>query len=416
MSAPLSPAAAAGVTIEMLEAELQSARRLHLEFAPPLETLFGKIGRRQRTRSIIVNMFIAMTMLCLFCLVIAPYLIPDITGAVLWGPVGCLTAGGTLIVNLCRGRSANVREALLAPLMVFATVSVSGWVTLSRAPDAFYAMMNILLISVFANIMLRLRFRWAWMFSLVTLIATALAILDHPEQPPAIRLDAVYAVVSGIVFSLVANNQLERGARRSFLLAMMETLRADQLREDREMFSTMSMVDALTGLANRRAFDVRLAELVRQHDAGGDPFALLICDIDYFKSFNDSYGHLAGDACLAQVGLVLRQTGRAQDMVARYGGEEFAILLPGCDATPAVRVAQTVCSEVAEAGISHLGREDAQSVVTISIGVAVANDGNRGVSGSEMINQADRNLYAAKRAGRNCIRHTVLGQSVDAEP
>src|SRR5678809_1408269 len=108
----------------------------------------------------------------------------------------------------------------------------------------------------------------------------------------------------------------------------------------RDRLSVMSQTDALTGLANRRAFDQRLAEEVSRAARHGVPVSLLIVDIDHFKAYNDHYGHPAGDACLRRVASVLREcAGRPSDLVARVGGEEFAVLLPHQGSADAMRVA-----------------------------------------------------------------------------
>jgi diguanylate cyclase (GGDEF)-like protein len=211
------------------------------------------------------------------------------------------------------------------------------------------------------------------------------------------------ATLTCVAFGLVVNNQLERAERRSFLYKLLETVRAEQLSLDKEKLSVLSLVDPLTGLANRRAFDRRLAELLGHYRVTGTPFALLMADVDHFKRFNDHYGHPEGDACLARIGDVLRRSGRDQDMVARYGGEEFAILLPDCTAADAMRIGQNVCTAVASAGIPHANRGDGETMVTMSIGGTACDRFGRLATAEIVITAADRNLYAAKRAGRNRI-------------
>jgi diguanylate cyclase (GGDEF)-like protein len=149
--------------------------------------------------------------------------------------------------------------------------------------------------------------------------------------------------------------------------------------------------DVLTGLANRRAFDGALASLLHGQRERDNTFALLMLDLDRFKSYNDDYGHLAGDQVLGITGHLLRASLRPSDRAARYGGEEFVLLLSETDAAGAREVAERLL---------HAFRDFAwpQRAVTVSIGVAQAACGD---TAAELIQRADKALYAAKNAGRN---------------
>jgi len=165
--------------------------------------------------------------------------------------------------------------------------------------------------------------------------------------------------------------------------------------------SVQSQTDALTGLANRRAFDQRLAEEVSRAARHYMPLALLMVDIDHFKAYNDHYGHPAGDACLRQVATVLREcAGRPIDLVARLGGEEFAVLLPHQGSADAVQVAERCLRAIEAAAIAHAGSSVAPHV-TVSIGVAQlikpAQDG------AALLAAADAALYLSKRQGRRRV-------------
>lgn len=155
-------------------------------------------------------------------------------------------------------------------------------------------------------------------------------------------------------------------------------------------------IDGLTGLSNRRALDEELERRLSEKSRRGGGFCFAMIDIDHFKEINDKYGHLTGDTVLAKnVAAVIHNTKRTMDLAARYGGDEFAIIYPSSvlsEATPAVEHLR-----VAIAG-SPLQVEDSEIVVTVSIGVAEALDGD---SVGTLINRADEALYAAKQAGRN---------------
>ena len=152
--------------------------------------------------------------------------------------------------------------------------------------------------------------------------------------------------------------------------------------------------DALTGTANRRALNAYLAAIWQQKT----PLALMMIDVDYFKRYNDRYGHQAGDECLSSVAQVLKMAVRAEgDLVARYGGEEFVVVLPGVSLAHATAIAERIQQKIREAGLPHAASAVA-SEVTVSIGI-VASDGS--VPIETLIARADSALYRAKNKGRN---------------
>ena len=165
--------------------------------------------------------------------------------------------------------------------------------------------------------------------------------------------------------------------------------------------SVLSQTDPLTGLANRRAFDQRLAEEVSRAVRHQMPLALLVVDIDHFKAYNDHYGHPAGDVCLRQVAAVLSQcAGRPTDLVARLGGEEFAVLLPHQGGADAMQVAERCLRAVEAAAIAHAG-SSITAHLTVSIGVAQSIETAH--DGAALLAAADAALYAAKRQGRSRV-------------
>jgi len=164
----------------------------------------------------------------------------------------------------------------------------------------------------------------------------------------------------------------------------------------------LSTVDSLTGLANRRQFD-RLLDLEwRRAIRAGLPLSLLMVDIDYFKRYNDTYGHLRGDAALAEVAKALGTSfSRAGDVVARYGGEEFAALLPNTAIDGAVELAEQARVRIEGRAIPHAGAEHGRPL-TVSVGVASLVPDSR-LTSTALVAAADRALYSAKAAGRNCL-------------
>ena len=175
----------------------------------------------------------------------------------------------------------------------------------------------------------------------------------------------------------------------------------------------LSLTDPLTGVANRRAFDERLHAEWRRCARAGLPVALILADVDHFKSYNDHYGHQAGDACLVQVAAALRRgAGRTHDLVTRYGGEEFAILLPQLDALGAEGVARRMLEELTRLGLAHAASPTAPRL-TMSMGIAsLVPDDAQGAD--TLLASADALLYQAKAGGRN--RYRVAGAGMPGSP
>jgi diguanylate cyclase (GGDEF)-like protein len=183
--------------------------------------------------------------------------------------------------------------------------------------------------------------------------------------------------------------------------------RAEELTNTLERLSSL---DGLTGIANRRRFDQMLAREWSRAQRGQSPLALVLCDLDYFKQYNDHYGHQAGDACLRQLAQLLeRSLRRGGDLAARYGGEEFAILLPDTDSDHAAAVGEGIRDALLQLGLPH-ERSLVAPVLTASFGVAALVPDN--ASAPEiLIEQADKALYAAKASGRNRVRQSGMTQA-----
>ncbi|MGH6989868.1 MAG: GGDEF domain-containing protein [Stellaceae bacterium] len=191
----------------------------------------------------------------------------------------------------------------------------------------------------------------------------------------------------------VSNQQLEERLNAS-------KLEINELQVNLETVRTESLTDPLTQLANRKFFDVTLEEAIADARAKNEPLSLMMTDIDHFKNFNDSYGHLTGDQVLRLVATAVRNNVKGQDAAARYGGEEFAIVLPNTVLRSAITVADHIRRAVMTKELmkrstgEHLGR------VTISIGVATLHKSD---TPQTLIERTDACLYSAKRHGRNRV-------------
>ncbi len=175
-----------------------------------------------------------------------------------------------------------------------------------------------------------------------------------------------------------------------------------QLQDARRQLTDLANVDELTGLGNRRLVNRMLQEEINRARRGGAELSVILLDVDYFKNYNDQYGHPAGDAVLQKLAdIMLRASSRAGELVARYGGEEFILLLPGASAESALRTASRLREMIAQERIPHAASTVAEHI-TISQGViTVRPDGE--YLPADLINRADKALYRAKGAGRNAI-------------
>jgi diguanylate cyclase (GGDEF)-like protein len=183
------------------------------------------------------------------------------------------------------------------------------------------------------------------------------------------------------------------------LIAVVETLRD----------LTTQKEDALTRLANRGAFDIALMREWRRAERQGQPMSLLMADVDCFKLYNDSYGHLRGDACLRAVAATLTVgSRRSGDLVARYGGEEFVVVLPATTAEGAAVVAERIRASVESLAIPH-ERSDVVPKVTVSVGVATVMP-HLLATPDVLVHGADEALYQAKAGGRNRVQAVDLGR------
>lgn len=178
---------------------------------------------------------------------------------------------------------------------------------------------------------------------------------------------------------------------------------AQKLEEANRKLKLLSSLDDLTGIANRRIFDEMLGKEWRRSLRDGKFLSLILLDIDYFKLYNDNYGHQAGDDCLKQVAKVLRDmVRRPGDLAARYGGEEFVIILSDTDSENAVKYADKIRAAVESLTLSH-EYSNVSNYVTCSIGVATMIPGSN-LLDKDLIEAADKALYQAKHEGRNRIK------------
>jgi diguanylate cyclase len=217
------------------------------------------------------------------------------------------------------------------------------------------------------------------------------------ELSVAQNRDQVKAIVESLTKSTREMRETNRALRDRLRLSKSEI---SDLQQSLEAIRAESLTDPLTGLGNRKYFDRSIDVAVETALANGEPLSLLMFDIDHFKSFNDSYGHLTGDQVLRLVGMSLKQTIKGQDITARYGGEEFAVVLPNTALRQALTVADHIRRAVMAKELKKKSTGEILGRVTISVGVSMLKPGD---DTDSLIERADACLYAAKRNGRNRV-------------
>ncbi len=219
--------------------------------------------------------------------------------------------------------------------------------------------------------------------------------------PVMLALDGDHAADEARAFAFGADDCISR----PFQPEVVEARIRNQLRLKRrhDLLERHANQDSLTGVANRRCFDLTLDAEWRRAMRKGEALALVMVDVDCFKQFNDVYGHHEGDRCLRRVAQALsRALTRPGDLLARYGGEEFVALLPGTDLDGAHWMGERLRQAVADLAIPQQ-RPDGAGQVTISVGCASLHPG-ASLAGDSLLQAADGQLYQAKHSGRNCVR------------
>jgi len=178
------------------------------------------------------------------------------------------------------------------------------------------------------------------------------------------------------------------------------------LRERLESARRESLTDPLTGISNRKAFDTELAESIERAVESGEPLSLLMCDIDHFKIFNDTWGHQTGDQVLRLVANCISENVKGRDTAARFGGEEFVVILPQTSLADAMSLAEQIRMKVESKKLVKKSTGDILGAITISIGVAQYNPSE---NAAEFVRRADACMYAAKHGGRNRVASKADG-------
>lgn len=300
-----------------------------------------------------------------------------------------------LLLLIQRMTSRRALETTAAVATVLSSLMPMVVMTYSESPHQLHYQLGMLLVMVYCTMIQQLPFRYATVATLsmlgIQLVTTYVA--DFADfltwQANALLF------VSTVALLLMSSYFLERGARLSYLFALRGRLLHVQLME-------VARTDALTRLFNRRYLDELVSSIWERSRETPTNVAFILLDIDHFKSYNDNYGHPQGDSCLKLMSQVIQQNAQQHGAVAfRYGGEEILILMVNTDVSQAKALAEIMKAALATLKLPHPAQGEG-ALVTISLGVAAAVAPL--ATADQLINAADVALYAAKHAGRNCIR------------
>ncbi|MQW88169.1 EAL domain-containing protein [Sinorhizobium saheli] len=362
----------------------------------------GEAARRQATRHG-------------FWTAVAVYLLFSITDILLVADVAHLTIAArfaigfvALVVIETQARfnaSANAIDRAAATALVAA---YAGWLypammTADTQSISYYMVFGaIFMMSV--NLFFSFQFRLSLFASVAILLIFFAAVLSFSAADISYRLAFGTFNISCFVFTSYVNWKLNRERYKVFLNAFEARIQHREASERGKALLRLSNTDSLTGLDNRRAVDQKLRDYWNDWQRRGESFAAILIDVDFFKRYNDFYGHQEGDRCLVLVANALKESIEPYNgSIGRYGGEEFIVLARLGTREQVEDLAETIRCGVENLALPHEQRRDGMSIVTVSVGAAFT----RSQTGSKLerlIHEADRALYGAKATGRNCTR------------
>lgn len=372
---------------------------LGLRFPRELEEQF-----EQETGPVRVRWYVRMSLLSLALfdsLIVLDYFsLPDAFGLALMLRFGLVTGLTAAIVrSTLRHPPAFIREGLQVVLTAVMALVIYTLVACSASKLRENYHLGILFILMFTVMVLRLRLRYAVLAAIITFGIQMMTLANLQEASTQSKGASAFLSLAFAGCALVAVYSLEKMERQNWLRSVRDRICA-------QIFEELSIIDPLTGLGNRRALEQWVN--TRRKANANRPVSVVMVDIDHFKAYNDTFGHLAGDDCLRRVsGLLVSEARKTGDRVCRFGGEEFIVFLIDIDLPAAIAVAERMRREIAAKRIPHK-TPTGSNHVTASFGVATA-ELTENFDLNLLIEHADTALYKAKQRGRNCIEPPLLG-------
>lgn len=272
--------------------------------------------------------------------------------------------------------------------------------------DFFIILTVTIIVSAIGFISLSSDLRAVFLFFYPLMIPITLSCFMYYSNPLMLATGImliVYMIVAGFL-TIMHYQHFVRSViyqQRNLLLKQRIEHSNDDLKQANEKLEALSATDPLTGLANRRHFDHFLERELQQAQRERSSLSIILIDIDYFKPYNDNYGHLAGDEALIRVARAIAESlTRPMDLAARYGGEEFVVVLPGTDMKGAIKIAERLQHSIQALHLRHEYTRLPNKFITISMGLAEMHT-NRECTAQTLIDRVDKALYRAKSAGRN---------------
>ena len=393
--------AAAGADTDLqaeVARELARKRRWRLGFGAAVEQRFEQDEGAARRRALVLAGLFGL-------FVYNGFLINDLfvrrdvfAQALGWRSVVTVYGGLVLLAVWRQWLSPAWREKAMASTLVLTMLCSCVVFRLTLSEARTYDAFAFSLVFLAGNISFPLRFTQALATSLWSLSIAGFFIVTDDRMPDQARIFAMVLMAGTALFTVQACHHIERSARLSYLLRLRETLASRAAERRADGFARLSQTDALTGLPNRRAFDLAMPSRWQQAATARRWLALVLIDIDNFKAYNDLYGHPAGDACLKRVAEAMRRALPPEAFLGRIGGEEFAALIEGDSAAQCQVNAERLRRAVESLAVPHAGA--GEGVVTISLGLALRSPGTDRRADSFMAS-ADAALYDAKHRGRN---------------
>lgn len=387
---------------DLLERKLQSylaAAPFDMRFPSEIDQYFENHGQQEQVSDFIKASVFGLIVFNL--LAISDYCLMPGQALTIWimrflwaTPLSLIT-----LFWLPRKWSPRLRDNGLTTLLILLALGL-GMATYAAQPlDNAYFSLQWLLLGLVGSALFPIRFRVAIILTVFLWLLYAATVLLSIKSTQAAAMTDIALMSALLLIGLETKRRAERNCRRSYALQMLDRIKRQRLEEINKKLSQQATYDALTGIYNRRALDKSYPRLWRHALRKQRPISVLFIDVDFFKRYNDTYGHACGDDCLTWLATLLQKAARRPlDFVARFGGEEFIVILPDTQAAEAGVFAEQVRALVTVARKPHQGSPE--KIVTVSIGVS-GGIPRREENENLYLEQADQALYQAKSRGRN---------------